>query len=135
MRILAPVFSTLHPESGGITRMTAIADVLLQNGHEIIFMASGYQAKMLSSKGYLVKPLPEPSFFGLHRSISSFIQKKVHTKLLPVPMTSMWFLYTFAGNIQFSFLDTSIKAAIDLHEGNYSKASKALPGKPAILVE
>jgi len=113
MRILAPILSTLHPESGGITRMTAIADILIQNGHQIIFMASGYQAKQLSSKGYLVKPLPEPTFFNLPKLISNILQKRIHNILLPIPMTSMWFLYSFAGNIQPSFLEASIETAIE----------------------
>ncbi len=113
MKILAPVFSTPHPESGGITRMSAIADVLIQNGHEILFLASGYQAKTLSSKGYSVEKLPEPTFFGLGKSISSKIQKRMHTMQLPVPMSSMWFLYSFAGNIQAPFLDASLIKALE----------------------
>lgn len=113
MRILAPIFSTPHPESGGITRMHVIADSLIQNGHEINFMASGYQAKVLSSMGYSVTPLPEPTFFGLPKFITSIMQKKIHNILLPVSMTNMWFLYKFAGNTQASFLKDSIKKALD----------------------
>lgn len=113
MRILAPIFSTPHPESGGITRMNVIADILIQNGHKITFMASGYQANQLSSMGYSVIPLPEPTFFNLPKPISNILKKKIYNILLPVPMTSMWFLYSFAGNIQLSFLEASIKTALE----------------------
>lgn len=92
--------------------MHAIADALIQNGHQIIFMASGYQATVLSSMGYSVTPLPEPTFFGLPKFITTLMQIKIHNILLPVPMTSIWFLYTFAGNTQLSFLKNSIKHAL-----------------------
>lgn len=114
MKILAPVFSTPHPESGGMARITSLAERCFRDGHEIVFMASGFQSRVLRQKGFRVIPLPEPTFFGLPGWMSRIIERQMHSMSLPVPMTGIWFLYAFAGNAAAPFLRAAVKSGLEL---------------------
>ena len=116
MCILVPVFSTPHPESGGMARISAVTKSFIENGHDVLFLASGFQARLLQQDGYRVVLLPEPRFFGLPDRISRLVEKKIHSSVLPISMTSVWFLYSFAGNAQLSFLKAAIKTGLETVE-------------------
>ncbi len=114
MRILIPVFSTPHPEAGGITRLIALADRCLEEEHELLFIASGYQETVLKGKGYAVHSMPIPTFFGLPKWISHPFERKSQTTSIQLPMNNMWFLFFLAGLTQKTFLKTLLSKSLEI---------------------
>ncbi len=118
MRLLISVFSPPHPESGGLTRMTAIAEAAMSRGHQIAFCAYGYTGNILKNLGHKLYEMPGSTIFGLPNFFSRMISQRTQQISLPIKegrsFGSAWLLYVISGmgssRYLIRYIDEGIKA-------------------------
>ncbi len=101
MNILMPLFSPSTGTWGSLTRLTALANKFITEGHIVAFCASGKMKESLTEKGFSVYSIPETTILGLPKWISDIFQKRAVNSSPPVregkSFGNIWLLYFFIG--------------------------------------
>jgi hypothetical protein len=61
---------------GSHTRALAVGSQALELGHDVVFCASGKMCQFLRERHYNTFPIPEPTFLGLPKCLSRFVEKR-----------------------------------------------------------
>ncbi|HPP04986.1 MAG TPA: glycosyltransferase [Spirochaetota bacterium] len=121
MNLLIPIYSPPTGTYGSLTRLIAIANKFIKEGHSVAFCASGYVKNILKERDYKVYEIPETTILGLPKFISNNIVKGSQKTSLPVKegrsFGSIWFLFVFTGYAKrkklFEIVKSEINATFD----------------------
>jgi UDP:flavonoid glycosyltransferase YjiC (YdhE family) len=116
MRLLIPLFSPATGTWGGLTRVTAVADVAISIGHEVAFCASGYLATTLRDRGYRVFETPPTTMLGLPGPLSRALERRSQSVTLPVKpgrsVGNIWLVLTISGLARGAYLRRLVAAEL-----------------------
>ncbi len=101
MNLLIPIFSPPTGSWGSLTRLMAIANKFIKEGHSIAFCASGYVKETLIEKGFKTYEIPEMTILSLPKFLSNIISKRSKNLSPPAKkgraVGNIWLLFNFTG--------------------------------------